>query len=351
MLHPEGHFTDTKAGRLRAETYPRLRRHYEFRNEAVLFEDVGHARPYGISIYGSPRNIRFIQVVGMHLPETVDLSLEHDGSGEVPGARLLAGGWDRRPHRSRIVTVDPDTLTDWVKLFDPPGTTASQARLVRPLSVEHLTVLRRFANQSRRMSDLQYRWSSGWHEKGAKSSGFIAWDTRTPVSWDEAIIQGPHFFVATPLDQQPNIPCRNFHDYSPFDLEELPETLIPRTNYQRVCDRKTYEDGLTVWDGEPYTSYWRLAWARMIDPTTERTLCGAVIPPGPAHVHTVHSLALRNDRETCLVAGLWSSLPLDYLVKISGKADLQDELIQRFPAPLEHPSAQLLRKYSVIPVG
>jgi hypothetical protein len=37
------------------------------------------------------------------------------------------------------------------------------------------------------------------------------------------------------------------------------------------------------------------------------------------------------------MAGLWSSLPIDYLVKVSGKADVQDELIRRFPLPPSGP--------------
>ena len=38
LIHPETHFTDEKAGVLRAATYRRLRRHWQFINELVLFE-------------------------------------------------------------------------------------------------------------------------------------------------------------------------------------------------------------------------------------------------------------------------------------------------------------------------
>jgi hypothetical protein len=339
LLHPDGHFTDPKAGPLRAETYARLRRHWLFRNEAQLFEEVLHTRPYGISVYGAPREIAFLQVSGAHIPETIDASLEHDGSGELPGSRSESGDWDRRPHRSRVVLVNSTTLAEWAELFDPPGTAPEHTRLVRPLTVEDLGVLRAIASQHRRMADLGYHWSSGWHEKGAKEGGFISWNTGNPTSWDDVILQGPHFFVATPFDQQPNLPCRSFHDYTPFDLENLPEKIIPRTNYQRECERDTYVSGLSVWDGIPYTSYWRLAWSRMVDPATERTLCAAIIPPRPAHVDAVNSLAMGRDRETALVAGLWASLPFDYLVKVSGNTNLRANYTDRFPAPLDHPAA------------
>lgn len=80
----------------------------------------------------------------------------------------------------------------------------------------------------------------------------------------------------------------------------------------------------------------------MADPGIERTLQAAMIPPGPAHVHTVHSLAFPRNSETVLAAGLWASVPFDYLVKVSGKSDIQDELIRRFPAPLQHPAGTYL---------
>lgn len=43
-----------------------------------------------------------------------------------------------------------------------------------------------------------------------------------------------------------------------------------------------------------------------------------------------------------VVAGLWASLPFDYLVKVSGKSDVHADLIDRFPAPVEHPAWPLL---------
>lgn len=238
--------------------------------------------------------------------------------------------------------VDNSSLAASAALFDEPNTPPVKARLPRPLTVEHALILEALASQPVRMVDLGYSWSSGWHEKGAKEDGYIAWRTEYPTGWHEAVLQGPHFTVATPFAKNPNEQCRSKGDYTTWDLEELGEVVVPRTNYQRACDRDRYGAGLDHWDGRPFTDHWRLAWRRMTQPGLERSLHAALIPPGPAHVHTVHSLALRSNRQTALVAGLWASLPLDYLVKVSGKADLSDELLKRFPAPLDHPAAPFL---------
>ena len=357
LLHPEGHFSDPNAGALRRATYQRLRLHVQFINELMLFEEIGHAITYGIHIYSRPGPIRFRQVASVLTPETSSPSFAHDGSGEVPGIQFAWGGWDLRPHASRVTTVTETTLTEWAALFDPPGTPAAQARLVRPLTQEHLTVLATIAAQPVRMADVGYRWSSGWNEKNAKEEGYIEWRTEFPGTWDESIWQGPHFTVATPYAKQPNEFCRSKGDYGTWDLEQLPEWVVPRTNYQRACARDRYDADLDHWDGQPFTTFWRVAWRSMTQPGPERSLHATLIPPGVAHVDTVHTCTLsateaaiptrggKLDRaSTCsrnaaLVAGLWSSLPYDYLVKISGKSHVHADSIDRFPAILEHPSA------------
>jgi len=156
------------------------------------------------------------------------------------------------------------------------------------------------------------------------------------------ILQGPHFRVATPFAKQPNEQCRNAQDYSVWDLELLPERVVPRTNYQRACDWDTFEAAIDRWDGILSTKYWRLAWRAMIDTATERSLHAALIPPGATHIHGINSLSGLSSRVTVALAALWSTLPFDYLVKVSGKSNLQDELIRCFPAPVEHPYSEAL---------
>jgi len=47
-------------------------------------------------------------------------------------------------------------------------------------------------------------------------------------------------------------------------------------------------------------------------------------------------MAFSDNRKTAVVSGLWASLPLDFICKVSGKSDVQIEMAQRFPAPLGH---------------
>ena len=104
---------------------------------------------------------------------------------------------------------------------------------------------------------------------------------------------GPHFTVATPFAKQPNRTMRSKGDYAAWELEDLGEWPIPRTNYQRAKQVEDYVAGYPNWDGTPANQSWRLAWRRMADSSTVRTLHSAVIPPGPMHVHVVLTLTVQ----------------------------------------------------------
>ncbi|WP_370181634.1 restriction endonuclease subunit M [Rhodococcus wratislaviensis] len=355
LIHPESHFTDPKAGLLRQQAYARLRRHWQFGNNLLLFSEIDNNITFGVSVYATPSLTRFLNMCTVQDPSTVDGSLSDDGGGEVPGTQYPWGGWDLRPHASRVTIIDDAVLGDWALLFDQVGTPGTQARIVRPLTREHIEVLARFARQEVRLGDIGYRWSSVWNEKIAKEDGYIEWGTGNQGSLTEAVYQGPHFTVANPLVRQPNNPCKSNKDWSAIDLEELPDTFIPSTNYKRACDREDYDAGIPQWDDRPATDYWRIAWRSMTQPGLERSLHAALIPPGAAHVDTVHtctvstcaapvhtgpnlSVRAEDSRNTALVAGLWASLPFDYLVKVSGMSHVHAELIDRFPAPIEHPA-------------
>jgi len=352
LIHPEGHFTDPRAGSLRAEVYARLRRHWQFGNNLLLFPEIDNNIVFGISVYGSMRDPRFFNMCTVQDPRTVDESISHTGEGEVPGTQYLWGGWDLRPHASRLAIVDSLVLSDWAQLFDPIGTPPNEARLLRPLTREHVEVLSVLAQQETRLADLGYRWSSLWHEKGAKTAGYIEWRSGRPTSWEEVILQGPHFTIANPLAREPNDPCKSNKDWSMIDLEGLDSRVIPTTNYKRACDRKTYDAAIPNSDGHRATDYWRVAWRGMTQPGLERSLHAAIIPPGTAHVDNVHAAIVSPDgdhnqqsimlRNTALVAGFWASLPFDYLVKVSGTAHVRAHLVDRFPAPVGNPAWPLL---------
>ncbi|MFI7560753.1 type II restriction endonuclease subunit M [[Kitasatospora] papulosa] len=330
MIHPDTHFKNPKGESLRAAAYRRLRRQFQFRNELELFE-IMHTRDYGIYVYASPRDVNFTSMSGLFHPATAEKSLEHDGSGEVPGRRFESGGWDLRPHSKRAVRVNLEMLKSWAELVEDSGVPALHARMLRPLTIDEDGAIRNLSLFPERLGN------SFWWTTSVREDGPVIRQTHIPHSWSEVILQGPHISVANPYARQPNENCKSKGDYSPWSLEDLPESIIPRTNYSRNCEPDVFKSYTGTWGGRSSTEFFRLAWRRMVDPATERTLNAAVIPPGPTHTDGTCTLALPSERDTIVAAGLWASLAFDYFVKVVGKRNLSDDLVSLFPAPLSHP--------------
>src|SRR5262249_48599840 len=155
--------------------------------------------------------------------------------------------------------------------------------------------------------------SDGWNETTDRKRGYfdVAWGT--PGSWDEAIIQGPHLHVATPIYKIPNWTMKNNQDWSFTDFESLLVDAIPATSFKPTGSWERYEAGYTHWNSEPAKKHYRVAWRTMAANGNERTLFAALIPPGAAHVDGVFSAGFPEEKsETlCIVSGFLASLLVD----------------------------------------
>ncbi|MFJ3929330.1 class I SAM-dependent DNA methyltransferase [Streptomyces sp. NPDC090029] len=338
LIHPDSHFGGVNEGALRAATYSHLRFHAHFINRTRLFIEIDGNAQFGIHVYGQPTEApSFWNMSWVMDPSVIYGSLTHDGTGESPGIRHQ-GGWDCRPHRDRLIEVDGEVLRKWGKLSDEAASPLMEAPLLYPVTRGEEAAISALANASPRAIESNPSHSRGFDESRAQSAGLIRWTTSPTKRLSEVILQGPHFGIATPFNKQPNIPCRNKNDWTFWDWAQLPEHASPSTNY--VSGPHRTEDSLESWNGEQPTAFFRIAWRRMIPPANERSLFAALIPPGPAHIHTVHSMTLADNRLTALNAGFWASLPLDYLLRITGRSDLQVAEAERMPAATaNHPLA------------
>ncbi|MFF3974677.1 class I SAM-dependent DNA methyltransferase [Streptomyces rubiginosohelvolus] len=343
LIHPDSHFNGVKERYLREAAYRHLRIHAHFHNRVGIFPDIHANSEFSINIYGSPSNINFTHVSWLFDPVTLTESLTHDGKSNIPGIKH-EGAWDRRAHAARIVTVDANRLADWNRLSGSNGTNDTQAALLYPVTGDEQAAIEALTDTTYRLIDFNPRISVGMFENlETKRLGLYEWNTSLPEDLAGLILQGPHIGVANPMGKQPNVPCRTNRDWTPFNLATLPPSIIPRTNYTPSADLDRFTSAQDRWDDRPSLQYFRMAWRKMIPFDTERSLFSTVIPPGPAHMDSIFSCALDSNRSTALASGFWSSLPLDYLLRITGKANLAPGNALTMPAPAtDHPLASPL---------
>ena len=338
LIHPESHFTEKGAVALRHDAYLRLRRHWQFINELVLF-DVHHLVGYGVHTYGALRNEpAFEHAASLYHPQTVEESLNHDGSGPLPGLKDDNNNWDLRPHRDRIQQVDMSVLETWHSILEGDDVAIADTRMVYTVNTEAAAVLAKLADKPR-IGSLGLKFSSGWHETSDKKKGYFDVDWAHPKSWDDVILQGPHLGVSTPMIKQPNSTLKNNQDWSEVDLEAMPSDFIPATAYQPDRDTQpSYDADYPTWEikGEHVVArnFYRIAWRAMAATTGFRTLYPVIIPPGAAHVHGIHSGgAPSNATNAVLVGASLSSLLVDFQLRATGLANLYGPTIDSLPLP------------------
>ena len=332
LIHPESHFTELRASNLRRETYRRLRRHWQFRNELKLFAEIKDTRQYGVNVYASDRGlVDFLQAAWLYHPDTATRSMMHDGSGRPPGIKNDHDSWDTAPHHDRIVRVDLTHLEGWAALVDEPETAPAEARMLYPVNQASAAVIEKIAAASR-LGDVEFEWTRGWEEDRDRKLGYIRSASDIPVRWEDVILQGPHLTVATPLAKEGNETMRSNQDYRELDLNKIAPDFIPRTNYQVAKPYADYIAAYPRWSGEPSSAFYRLAWREMCDVATVRSLHAALLPPGPKHVHAVRSFTLPGDNQALtLMAGMSHSIVIDFMVKIIGSGHVSTTFWKQVP--------------------
>jgi hypothetical protein len=342
LLHPEGPYEDPKGGSLRASIYPRLRAHFQFQNQLLLFSEVGDRVKYSINIYGpTQEQTNFLTIANIFHPSTINACFIHQGGGVTPGIKREKVGWDFSGHLNRIINIDSEILKTFATLYDEVGTASERARLPAVHSLELVSVLERFLLMPRRLGDLKNKTYSTecFHETYAQRDSTIKRQTSFVDSPSDFVVSGPHFYVGNPLSKTPRKICTEKGHYNSLDLTALPKDYLPRSNYLRACTDIEFDARLprVTWIDEgyessrPVTSYFRHVNREMISPAAERSLISTIIPPGFSHINTVLGTAFENQLSLLDYHALTLSIVVDYRVKSTGMGHANTTLISQLP--------------------
>ncbi len=332
-VHPEGVYDDPGGGLLRTELYPRLRRHYRFLNELGLFPEVHHNTKFSLNIYHNVEAPRFETICNLFHPATIEQCYDGSNSGPIPGIKDIANTWEVKGHPGRVVVVGEPELKLFAKLFDGSGV-ALEARLPELHTRQFVDVLRAFAEQEKTIADLGEGVFSTvmLEETAAQRDGVLLRNIHFPEHLLDTVYSGPHVGVANPLFKASRRICRLNSDYDSIDLMSISDAYIQRVNYSPAVTTEEYLRRVptTPW-GSRYTDGYRLICRKMLSLSGERTLVGAIVPPGSGHIHGLFGIAFEDLKLLALLAGSYASLPFDFFIKILGKGNLQFDNAGKLP--------------------
>ncbi|MEK6200662.1 MAG: hypothetical protein N2B60_10610 [Psychrobacter sp.] len=329
FLHPEGTYDDPKGGVLRKAIYLRLRSHFQFQNQRILFP-IGDRVKFSINVYGSKLDSpMFDNIANLFIPKTIDLCFDHDGRGVVGGIKdEETNDWDESGHADRILQITENELALFSQLYDESGVDYLAARLPALHAKQLLNVLVRFAAQPIRLEDIKEEHFSTvmFDETYAQRDGYISRNTDFPSNSSQLVLSGPHLFVGNPLNKTPRRNCTEKSHYDTVDLLTVDSDYLPRTNYQPACNADEYlaripnvswvEEGFK--ESKRVTDYYRFVTKFQISSSMERSLLSAIYQPNIAHINTVVSFVFKEiefltDYQTCC-----SSIVYDFFAKSSG---------------------------------
>ena len=352
FLHPEGVYDDPSGGYFRGILYQKLRAHFQFQNQYMLFP-IGHRVKYSLNIYGNSRSPEFTTIANLFTHKTVDECFDHDGLGEVGGIKDKSNSWNIAGHKRRILSVALNELDLFATLYDETGTNSEAAKLPTLHSTELVSVLEKFAQQPKRLGDIQGQCSTTqhWNETTAQQDHTIRRQTTYLSSLEEhgnevksLILSGPHFFVGSPIYKTPRRVCTEKGHYDIIDLTTIPDDYLPRTNYTPDCDPTEYyrRTPKVSWgENQPMTDFCRIISRTMLSQSGERTLISALIPPQVGHIDGGFSICFPSKSDAIDLMGSYLSIPFDFFVKTTGKGHFRNDVARQLPLIDSDPRLQI----------
>ena len=339
FLHPEGIYDDPNGGEFRTIIYQRLRGHYQFQNQFILFP-IAHRAKFSINIYGKFTHVSFKHIANLFIPKTIESCFNHSLSNLVPGMKDESGNWDISGHKNRIINVEISDLKIFSELYDEKGTPPLHARLPAMHSKELVSVLKKFAEYPVLLGDFENNYFSTvmFDETGAQQDGYIERFTHYPDDLDHWVIGGPHIFVGNPFYKTPRKICTEKSQYDVIDSNNIGVNYIPRSNYKPLTNEDKFEARLQYvpWinnqesSSAKVTTFYRLVARAMISIGAERGLIAAIAPPKVVHTNAIRSYCFKDIDKLIIFSGSSFSIVWDFFVKLSGRSNLH-QMLDEFP--------------------
>jgi hypothetical protein len=350
LLHPEGVFEDPNGQSMRKVLYRHLEYHFQFLNELFLFQDVGDRMLFGVNVYrGKKANVNFISINNLFHPTTIDGCFIHDGSGACGGFKIKDESdrgyrWNTNPHKDRIIHCTENELKLFATLFENTDQYQS-VRFVNIQSEKIIMVLEKISEFKSNVASFNNIITEGWHETNSVNLNIKRETKYANLNAYEFIWSGPHFHVANPLNKTPRIVCTEKGHYDVIDLNSIEEDYFSRTNYVPLQNIQDYvkefkgfeikrdKKSISIYDN--WIDHYKLAFSKMLNTSSERTLQPAIIPKQTSHINGVISVAFKDIYRLLEFSAISASIIYDFLIKTIGTANLTNSRLISLPLGIE----------------
>ena len=342
FIHPESVYDDPQGESLRKEIYFRIKYHFQFKNQLLLFKDVDNNAKYSLNIFSvfKKNKIDFDNIFNLFVPKTIDESYNYEGSELVGGIKNENNEWNLKGHIKRIININNEALLSFSNFFnDSLGIGTSIPSLH---SQELFSVIKKYSKFKNRLNDFKdYFYSTFmFDETQAQNNNIIERKTTFLNNPNELILSGTHFYVATPYNKTPKYICNSQNAYDNLELLNIPEDYLPRTNYVFNKDKYKIEEYIpsillknnNSLNENKVNNFYRLIIRNMLNVNQERTLISALIPKGISHINGCISYTFSNElfKDGMIFASFSFSLVYDFIIKVIGKSNL-GKTLDNFP--------------------
>ena len=352
LLHPEGVYDDPNGQILRRELYPRLRYHFQYKNELMLFAEIDHHNIFSTNIFsGNKSEVSFHSINNLFHPSTVDGSFVRNQSGIAGGIKIKDENsgkftWNIKPHSDRVVHFTSNELSTLSKTFENSEYWEA-AKLVTIHTSSIINVLSKLSKFNSSIENFESKITEGWHETNDVDAGIIKRSTQFPDFQSyQLVYSGPHLFGSNPLYKTPIDNAQLNSDYDIINHSEIDEAFVARTNYIPDFNTEAFPnlikglikpekaiDGSDVYDR--WIDYYKVGYRKMLALTGERTLSAAILPPSTTHTNGIISVIFRDKEKAIELVALSSSIILDFFLKTIGASNLTDSRLSAFPLGVE----------------
>ena len=327
LIHEDGFLSSAGGGPARQEIFKRLISRFHFQNEKLLFAEVGHEKNYSLNVYSPiPCEVGFISISNLYHPVTIDQCLDKNSKKISIGIKDNKGNWNLSGCNDRIIFYNKESLGLIANVFDSSASTPLDVRLPE---IQAYSLL----NAIKKVEDYHCKFESFGDEVVVKQLFDENAFQKKGLITKEKIENNNNLKIWSPINIYVSNPAyKTFSklrdEYVTVDMSADNFIACPEMLFSSLDDIElNREAGTCVYSTDQYSQVYKLALREMVSASRERTLIPAIIPKNSLHINTIVSIAFKDIEKLLLTCGMFSSLPLDFIVKSTGVGHIKRWLI------------------------